>query len=85
MAKLKVQFMTKGRSRTSGSSGGPLIRQMREQKRKLKFQLENEKDPIKKAILAKRIDRMSRTIKKKMKISNRREKVLSIKYPNLDK
>ncbi|MGA2681489.1 MAG: hypothetical protein ABSF44_06780 [Candidatus Bathyarchaeia archaeon] len=69
----------------SPESGGPLIRQIREQRKRLKEQLEAELDPAKKQILVNRIDKISRTIKKKEKISSRRKRVLSLRHPNLDR
>jgi len=69
----------------SPESGGPLIRQIREQRKRLKEQLKKESDPAKRQILVKRIDKISRTIKKKEMISSRRKRVLSLRYPNLDR
>jgi hypothetical protein len=66
-------------------SGGPLIRQMRKQRKKLKQKLQTELDPAQRLILTKRIDKLSRTIKKKEGISSRRKRVLSLRYPNLDR
>jgi len=69
----------------SPESGGPLIRQMRKQRKKLKQRLQTELDPAQRLILTRSIDRLSRTIKKKEAISSRRKRVLSLKYPNLDR
>jgi hypothetical protein len=69
----------------SPETGGPLIRQIRKQRKELKEKLQTELDPAQRLILIKRIDRLSRTIKKKEKISSRRKRVLSLRYPNLDR
>jgi hypothetical protein len=69
----------------SPEGGGPLIRQIREQRKRLKEQLKAEPDPAKRQILIERIAKISRTIKKKEMISSRRKRVLSLRHPNLDR
>ena len=68
----------------SYKSGGPIYT-LRKQRKKLKEQLQKEIDPAQRQLLTERVDRLTRKIKKKLELSSRRKRVLSLRYPNLDR
>lgn len=68
----------------SYKSGGPIYT-LRKQRKKLKEQLKKEIDPAQRQPLIERIDRLTKKLKKKLELASRRKRVLSLRYPNLDR